>query len=248
MIELTAIVAAGGFASRMGIYQPKPMLSIEGKTLLEYTLNSLQLASVRKILVFNNREEFQLDYLSIIKKYDNVELVRCNELNSTVKLLYITREISPSMNYLFCYGNAPRTQMVCRDIIHGSNHLGAINLKQSSRKDLISNGNYFLEPPFFINESTIRPFPEVVLWSDLFFKFKKYTFHYYIDAPSEFNTQAEWHSYKRYIYDYLVETPIPNNSIDMTRQHARFLGVLPNVVLDRTFCSQLARRASYLGR
>ena len=116
MTELTAIIAAGGFASRMGIYKPKPMLSVEGKTLLEYTLTSLNIVNVSNVLVFNNRDEFQKDYQDIVKKYNNVELVSCGELKSTIELLYITREISPSKKYLFCYGNAPRTQILCNNI------------------------------------------------------------------------------------------------------------------------------------
>ncbi len=212
MTNLIGIVAAGGYAKRMGILEPKPMLAIEGKTLLEYTLVSLKDAGVKNIIVFSNRTDFINQQYKIVQNFSGIQLVEDNGISSTIELLYMAREIYKATNYLFCYGNAPRTSDIYREMSNCKKEVGAIIIKKSSRRDLIQKGDTFLEPPFFINESKINLFGHYRLWSELFKDCKNSTYHSYIDAPPEFNDHIEWYKYRRYVYSHIINDLGPNKT------------------------------------
>lgn len=212
MTKLIGIVAAGGYASRMGILEPKPMLTVEGKTLLEYTLISLQFAGVKNILVFSNRTDYFNQQRRIVQKFDGIQLVEDYGISSTIELLYMAREICTAKKYLFCYGNAPRTSNIYKEMSDCKKHLGAIILKESSRRDLIQNGDCFLEPPFFIDESKARSFRPYRLWSELYHDYKNNIYHSHVNAPPEFNDHIGWYKYRRYIYNYIIDDLGPNKA------------------------------------
>ena len=214
-----SIVAAGGYASRMGILEPKPMLTVEGKTLLEYTLISLQLAGVRNILVFSDRTDYFDQQIKIVQKFDNIRIVKDCGISSTIELLYMAREICKGKKYLFCYGNAPRTSDIYREMSGCTKALGAITIKESSRRDLIQNENRFLEPPFFIDESKVRLLRNYRLWSELFHDCENNIYHNHVIVPPEFNDHVGWYKYRRYIYKYIIDDFGPNkaNALGQTK-------------------------------
>ena len=212
MTKLIGIVAAGGYASRMGILEPKPMVTVEGKTLLEYTLISLQLAGVKNILVFSNRTDYFNQQYKIVQKLKGIQIVEDYGVSSTIELLYMAREICTAKKYLFCYGNAPRTSDIYREMADCKKELGAIIIKESSRRDLIQNGDCFLEPPFFIDETKVRLFRHYRLWSELFHDCTNNIYHRHVNAPPEFNDHIGWYKYRHCIYNYIIDYLGPNKA------------------------------------
>lgn len=214
MTNLLGIVAAGGYASRMGISEPKSMLTIEGITLLEYTLKGLQRAGVKSIIVFTDRNDYLEQQCNISHKYDGVQVVEDRGVSSTIEMLYMARKINRYRKYVFCYGHAPRTSIIYKCLVNCERDLGGLVVNTSLRSDLIKRGNGFLEPPFFVRENKINSLNYCRIWSNLFHSCANNIYSIPASSPPEFNDQIGWYYYKRYMLEYITEHPRPKHAFN----------------------------------
>jgi len=222
MTNLLGIVAAGGYASRMDISTPKSMLTIEGITLLEYTLEGLQRAGVKSVVVFTNRTDYLEQQYKISHKYDGVQIVEDRGVSSTIEMLYMARKINRHGKYLFCYGHAPRTSIIYKCLANCEKDLGGIVVNTSLRSDLIKRGNGFLEPPFFVSENKIHSLDYCRLWSKLFHSCANNIYSIPVSSSPEFNDRIGWYHYSRYMLKHVAKHPNTNHAFnaDCLLRHA----------------------------
>jgi CTP:molybdopterin cytidylyltransferase MocA len=71
----TAVIAAGGRASRFGCRSPKSMLTVNGVPLLIYTVKSILNAGVTRVIVCLNRPEWQREMARSLENIPEVEMV-----------------------------------------------------------------------------------------------------------------------------------------------------------------------------
>ena len=218
MDDVVGVVAAGGHATRMGIKAPKSMLTVNGKTLLEYTLLSLQKAGVKTIFVFTDRKDFVAEQRQLVMGFNSIHVIEDSGVSSTIELLYTAMSLSKKTKYLFCYGNSPRSSAIYRNMHSCEKALGAIRIIRSSRRDPIKSGNNYLEPPFFVNLNIYDFACYYSSWSELFYAYADDAFYTNYNIPPEFNTCDEWEKYSRYINTHLTGDHKPNTYEPLVRQ------------------------------
>lgn len=189
------VVAAGGMARRHGGTRPKSLIDTPlGMSWLAMTVRECVGAGLSNILVAQNRPEWlQQTHESIassgVGEWCTIRRDR-GFASSVLMLRDLLSDLSPQ--FLFTYGHAPRSRdhlLKLRAAI--SNHSVVLTgVTESSREELISFGDLWLEPPAMIDRRKVN-FTECRNWSDVWQRAGMTGAVEPIEGPGEFNTAAE---------------------------------------------------------
>ena len=193
-----AIFAGSNGFSIDNMFMSKSLLEIGGKTLLEYTIESVLELKLPEVYVFCD-DNVDL-YERLISKYKGVKLIVSDNYGSTFDMLQ--NYISFFDKYiLFLYGNAPRPVRQLKDMIAKDEDILVSGFSKSTKANQIYVNNRFIEPPYFIKKSLIFDSPAIT-WMT-FFNSNKEKISYYRDLyPNEFNSEKEFEEYKEYVRRY----------------------------------------------
>ena len=197
-----ALVAAGGFGTRMGLGRPKSGLYVDDEMLLDRVVGSIQALAPRKLLICcgESREWRQ----RIAGRYHGqVEVVAST---SDVPSLRLLQEYLPILGdrVLFAYGHAPRPRHHLEALATCDASFAVSTVSMSTRRDLVRTVmGRFIEPPFILRTELVSRF--LSTWSAML---RQHHFEEFpMSGPGEFNSHAEFIAYASYLRD--LEAPNP---------------------------------------
>jgi CTP:molybdopterin cytidylyltransferase MocA len=196
--DVTAVVAAGGYARRLGTHCPKSFICVGGETLLSHCVRSLLRAAVNRVVLFVDRTGWDQAAADLFAGEPRVHVVRdCSPL-STFALVREGARLSNS-RVLFTYGHAPRrTHHLTR--LLSLNHLVVASTTPSTsrRSPLVTVGGGYLEPPLLIDAELLSA-SVANDWQQFFRQQAAVVRTVNLDGPPEFNYASEFRTYSRYV-------------------------------------------------
>lgn len=215
MNKRIAIVAAGGFARRIGTDCPKSLIKIDGTEILKLHLNELSRLYLDKILVYTNRFDYYDTYKTISSHFKNVELVIDPGFNSTFEILQTYHEKSDS-DILFTYGHTIIKRQHYISLVQVPSIINC-SLFVASSKTIIYRpiNSYFVEPPYFISKKYLQNI-DTNNWNDFLKNNLMFCNYLYSTTPNEFNYKEEFENLKIYIrrlYKPTCSIGIANNGV-----------------------------------
>ena len=195
--KVTGVIFAGnnGF-SYDDVFMPKSLLEVNGRTLLEYTVENMSELKLPEIYVFCDDNEInEIKYHNILARYENAKLIVCDSYDST--LTVVQNFIGLFSEYiLFLYGNSPNSAKYLDSLMTSEMTVSCYD--ESTKKNKIRVNGKFLEPPYFIKRSLIYDSPAIT-WLTFFTMNKDKIKFVKDDGPCEFNSKEEFMVYKNYI-------------------------------------------------
>jgi hypothetical protein len=191
-----ALIAAGGYATRMNSSIPKSLLTVNDISYLELLLKQIDLLEFDKVVIFCNRINYIDQIKSIAIKYSNCIVVVHIGAESTFDLFKFGYSEFPSSEYLFFYGHSPRKADEISCLFDIDFPLVISLYSKSSKKSIIkSNSNFFIEPPYKISSLELE-ISNYINWNDFL---SDHTYgSVYFNTPNEFNNRAEEKKYREY--------------------------------------------------
>lgn len=185
-----ALVAAGGYARRLGATGPKSLMRIGQEPLIVETIRELLRSRCRKILVANNRPEYSPHLAEILWQFPDVSLVKSSDHQSTFMLLSEFYSLL-SEKVIFTYGHAPRDFQHISRLAECEGSLVCSSYESSSRRDPIVVGRLFVEPPFLLDKDLVTKSSSMT-WREFVIEHKSDASFVYSNELPEFNSWAEF--------------------------------------------------------
>lgn len=206
------VVAAGGFATRMGWKMPKSMAVVRGRTLLAWNLLELHLAGVRRVLVFTNRPDWVPAQQAILAAFPGTELVEDKGVGSTLELVKAAITMDAE-RILFAYGHAPTHHRHLRKLLDTDTRVACTKVSFSSRRRPIpdSEGG-FLEPPVWVDR-VVSLNGTCTGWNDLLTTVGVRAVP--LATPGEFNDQREFLEYSSCLSTYYDNVKTSDRGADL---------------------------------
>lgn len=196
---ITAVIAAGGFATRFGGGAPKSLRTVAGKSLLEYTVAEVARVGIGSFIVFNNRPEFDVDLSIAVAPYGSFEIVNDRGVPNTFQLAKQAALAINSQYILFMYGHAPRPfSHLIKLIEMFHTPVVATSVSSTTQLSAVASPCGYLEPPHIIATSILRQTSYVDWKSFLTDPSVDLTF-VEADGPGEANLLPELISYANYL-------------------------------------------------
>lgn len=214
MNKRIAIVAAGGFAKRIGTDCPKSLIKIDGTEILKLHLNDLSRLYLDKIIVYTNRSDYYDTYKTITSHFNNIELVIDPGFNSTFEIVHTYHEKSDS-DILFTYGHTIIERQHYISLLQMPSIINcSLYIASSKTKVYKPVNSHFAEPPYFISKRFLQNI-YTNNWED--FLKNNHLFCNYLNStsPNEFNYKEEFESLKVYVGN--LYKPAGNKSICKSR-------------------------------
>ena len=147
MTVSSALIAAGGRATRAGLCVPKSLVELDTRPLLAHLVQSLTNAGVTEIVISHNRPDLNSAF-DEVSALSGVTIVADERHNSTICVARQHVKLLPS-RFLFVYGHTLFEPHVLEALVSGSREATAFPI--SSRQTPIPWGAEFLEPPFIVD-------------------------------------------------------------------------------------------------
>jgi bifunctional N-acetylglucosamine-1-phosphate-uridyltransferase/glucosamine-1-phosphate-acetyltransferase GlmU-like protein len=194
-----AVIAAGGFSSRMQSIPPKPLLVIGGQSYLSILLQHLNKVEVEHVAIYCNRESYFSQIEKTLSAYDNISIIFDAGVNSTIELVQHAASIFEDSSILFFYGHAPRPEQLIHSLINSGGECAAYTFIKSTKIDPVpvARGRY-IEPPIRINTNNIELI-ESKSWKEYFNKLASRCVLIETNDPSEFNYPEEELVFRQYV-------------------------------------------------
>lgn len=195
--SVCSFIVAGGLGQRMMLHKSKPLITVNEKALLQYSIESQIKAGIEKIYIYYNYISFKEELVDITKKFNSAHLKLCADYESTFLVLFNNLP-SFAQKIMFCYAHAPRPVSHISKILSSGKDLVVSGYKSSTMRIPIPylNGIY-IEPPYLIKRELIER-TKCDNWRD-FFKENKHCLVINVDGPSEFNYPDEFINYTKYL-------------------------------------------------
>jgi hypothetical protein len=193
--RVTAVVMAGGFATRMNSSTPKALWSVAGMPLLHHTLTSLQLTGVASILVLSNRAQYLRRTAKVASVFPGTRVELSETHDSTFRVLCdVKAKLAPRC--LFLYGHAPRPAThIAALLAHRSLFAVTTTASSSKRNLIVSTSGRFIEPPYVIDSTSLAD--KYDTWSAFLAKYSIAEIP--LLGPHEFNDRTEFKAYREYV-------------------------------------------------
>jgi hypothetical protein len=194
------MIAAGGFARRMSavrIERPKSLMIGSDRPVVLAAAESAIRAGCEKVLILNNRPEWNAFFLEIFSNCSKVHVMQDVGYPSTFLLCQRFSSLM-KQRFLFLYGHAPRPVEHLKKFAKLDNPNVASAFQASTKRNVIIHGAFFLEPPYVIDRETIQS-SSASDWASYFNEHKVQTGYYFSDGPAEPNTRIE---FSRYVAHY----------------------------------------------
>lgn len=192
------LIAAGGMGKRLDSRLPKCSIEVNGKSLLEISIEQAQGAGARNILVLCDNTDWFQQASEIVSGFCGAYFKRDIGYMSTFNLCL---DYAPLMarRFLFLYSHAPRPSDKLKCFLDYSS-IGQIGglVNHSSRRDPILQGTLYVEPPFLLDKNLFLS-SKASSWSDYVRKYSE-TFSFIpLKGPPEFNFACEREEFLQYV-------------------------------------------------
>jgi len=200
-----AVIAAGGFSSRMQSIPPKPLLEVDGQSYLSILLQQLNHVELEHIVIYCNRESYLPRIENISSAYRNVSIIFDAGVNSTIEIAQHAAHIFEDSHILFFYGHSPRPLNYVVSLIETSGECAAFSFLQSTKIDYVEteDGRY-IEPPIRINTKNIDLIG-FSSWKEFFNEVGSKCSLIKSNAPSEFNYPEEELAFRKYVTSWHID-------------------------------------------
>ena len=155
--SITAVIAAGGYATRLGGGLPKSLWKVASRSLLEHSAAAVAQAGINSFVVFNNRPEFNTTIRMAVEPYGALNLINDQGVASTFLLAKQTALITHHQYICFMYGHAPRPGLHLLKLIEMVQKTVVVTAVESTTKRFpIPLQLGYLEPPYIIPTIMLR--------------------------------------------------------------------------------------------
>jgi CTP:molybdopterin cytidylyltransferase MocA len=166
-VLVTAIIAAGGKASRLGSRTPKSLLLMHGRPLIQYVVDELHVAGIRSIVVLAESAAVRRELTRELNGKSGVVVAASAEVGSTLEVCRVGASLSKSTRIYFAYGHTPVPASHILKVIEQQSRFVGTAVRSSTRKDLIQlEQELFLEPPFVFDRALLAGTSST--WSQLY--------------------------------------------------------------------------------
>ena len=194
--EITAIVAAGGTGSRLGLTHPKSGLLYKGHSLIYWTAYSLYLAGVNNINIYVNNKLWANKFKDELHFIPGCQVIVDPGYDNTFQLFKAYYSLSEK--YLFTYGHTPRPVASYKKLISFEESLNYSCVQKTTKKSPIKTAIGLIEPPYMVEPSKLS-IDELDSWQD-FFQENCSTSGKFIELKiGEFNYLCDWLNYQTYL-------------------------------------------------
>ena len=201
MSRIVGVVAAGGFARRLGAAAPKSMLHVHGITLLEHCLMSLKGAGIDEVVVYNNRTDWRDEMETVVRRYTGVRLVADQGVASTFLLARDAAGTTRASRLCFVYGHAPRPTEHFDRLLAALFPVAATSVSSSSKARVLRHRTGFVEPPFVLGSEAVHT-STCSSWESFLARHSRQTHIVRVEGPNEANGPAEMAAYSRYVMQF----------------------------------------------
>lgn len=199
----TAVIAAGGFAKRLGVNMPKSLIMYGQSPLIAYVIRSLAQVGVTRFVLCNNRPEFRAQLEEVTARFPTV-ILDDRGSSSTIQLVRSALPLICDDNLIFAYGHAPRPVQFLRDMLDSPCPVVTAGVEVSSKTKPIrstSEGNW-IEPPYKIDRRFFERMSAAASWGEFFDSVSPDVIPIANGAPGEFNYPADLIRYDKYMKDW----------------------------------------------
>lgn len=191
------MIAAGGFANRLGTNRPKSLLNASSEPLLSWVIKNVFAAGISRILIFHNRPEWVSEYETVVGPFSDITLIRDAGVSSTFHLARRASQFCLAKRYLFFYGHAPRPTAHIRRLLSLPSPAATACRTSSRQRPLQINTGSFIEPPFAVSAEALAAAPQAENWGEFFAIHPPSTCR--VSGPAEFNFESERLQYNAYV-------------------------------------------------
>lgn len=199
MSKISAVITAGGFATRLGGGPPKSLRAASGHYLLEHCIAYAAQAGIRSFIIFNNRPEFDTLIKTIAEPYG--EFLIINDLHAPNTFWLAKESISyvGGEHILFLYGHAPRPCVHLTKLCSlGLRSVSASAVAHSTKNHLTTFRGMYLEPPYLIQTELLLQ-TTVTSWQSLMTENTSGLDILDVCGPNEVNTPMDVLPYYNYM-------------------------------------------------
>ena len=197
MNNTVAVIAAGGFATRLGTNKPKSLLKVSSQPLLLWLIQEIVAAGISRILVFQNRQEWLSEYRTIVGPFSEITLIADGGVASTFLLARRARRVCVAERYCFFYGHAPRPAAHIKHLLSLPSVAATACRTTSRQRALRISSSGFLEPPFAISAEALATASKAENWEEFFNVHRPSAWP--VSGPGEFNFESERLRYTSYL-------------------------------------------------
>lgn len=198
--QTTAVITAGGNATRCGGGTPKALMQTRSTTYIEALLIEVVESGVNDVVIYCNRPSYLSEIEYISKQYCNPTIVLDKGVNSTFYLAKHAATICKGDDILFLYGHSPHPSDYIRKLVNCPHHAAVSLFEGSSKRKPIKWLEYgYIEPPFKISVNLLN-ISKHNDWISLFNAISNSIKCMPADAPSEFNNLEERKIFEQYLY------------------------------------------------
>lgn len=184
-----AIVAAGGFGTRLGGTKPKSLIRAGNVALIEITIAGLVNAGMHRILVTSNRPEWVSDLANILSPFPEALICQDPGYDTTLDLVRDYLSLMKDM-FVFVYGHAPQPSRVYERLSESGFTASTTFPCSSKQRPIEWFEGQFLEPPYFLNRHELGE-SDSKSWDRFFYADAQDLKLVAGEGPGEFNYPSE---------------------------------------------------------
>ena len=208
----TAVITAGGYATRCEGQMPKALIRAKIITYIEALLIEVIESGINNIIIYCNRPSYLDEIERLASRYCKPIIIVDEGVLSTYILAKRAANICAGNHILFMYGHSPHPSKHLRNIISTPHDTVVSLFKGSSKRIPISWSEYgYIEPPYKISMDLLNN-SEHEDWTSFFNSLSSSLKVIPVKAPAEFNNQTERISFERYVNSWFRHWP--NNRVN----------------------------------
>ncbi len=227
MSNKTAVITAGGSASRCGGGQPKSLMRIGRTTYLEALLIEVAESGIDDVVIYCNRPDYLCEIEYISNQYCNTKLMIDKGVNSTFALAKHAATFCKGNDVVFLYGHSPHPSTHLKKILCNSAEIVVSLFRYSSKHKPIKWCDHsYIEPPFKISSNLINATSNCD-WYSFFREYANSIESIPNTGVSEFNSLEERSIFEDYLCSWFNKWPNKANSHGQKQRGFRLATATP---------------------